>query len=379
MAARYRVLYLSCGAEIGGAEVSLLNLLASIDRATFDPLVVVPEDGPLVRSVKLLDLPVEILSLHPGSRRAPWKLLISSLRLAHFLSSRRIDLVHANHEFANRYAALGALLARVPEICHVRNIESKEGFRSWLMGWSPWLIANSHATEESYAQYLSNAQRSVVIYNGVDLASFFPDRQASASAKAAFGLAASARVIAQVGRIAADKGIDIFIRAFAKLYPNHPDTFALIVGGTSIDRTTAYLQTLRSLAHNLAVQDRVIFTGPLEDPRLAYQAAELLVHPSKREPFGRTLIEAMAMGVPVVATDAGGPREIVEDEVSGLLVTPGDADSLAAAILRLLSDRKFAERLAKSGRRRVERYFSLRSHVGAIQSLYANILSGSSQ
>jgi len=139
------------------------------------------------------------------------------------------------------------------------------------------------------------------------------------------------------------KGIDDLVTAFAEVAGSHPAAVLLIAGdGPEKDR-------LQGLASSLGVAGRVFFVGFLEPVAPMLAALDLFVSPSRSEALGRSILEAMVLGVPTVCTDSGGPAEFIRDGENGLLVRPGDPIALAAAMLRLLRDPEFAARLARSG------------------------------
>ena len=252
----------------------------------------------------------------------------------------------------------------------MRNIQTPDSFRHWWLARAPVLVANSKATEQSYLDRIGAAQRSVVIYNGVDLSWFDGER----SGREKLGLRTDAFVIAQVGRIVRGKGVHIFVKALASVAARHPNVRGVIVGDASVNEDPAYVSEIEELVSGLGLAQGILFTGHVNDVRCVYAGTDLLVQPSASEGFGRTLIEAMAMRVPVIATNVGGPCEIVEDGVSGLLVPPNDPEALATAIERVIKDGSLATRLADSGRNRVQARFCLDRQVAETQALYDQVL-----
>ena len=363
-----RILYVEPTGEIGGSGISLLSLLQHMDR--YASVVVVPREGALATRLRQIQIPVHLLPMPQGDRRSPVPWGWSVLRLAILCRYLRVNLVHGNHEFANRYASITARLAGIPQICHVRNIQTADSFRHYWLRLAPILVANSKATQQSYLKQMPTGQQSLVIYNGVDLSQF--DGRRTRREKLGFGH--DQFVIAQVGRLVPDKGMHIFVRAMASLTVHHSNVYALIVGDTSVDGDDFYVAETKQLISQLQLTDRFVFTGYVSDIHNVYSAIDLLVQPSTHEGFGRTVLEAMAMRVPVISTNVGGPREIIEDGVSGLLIPPNDSDALAEAIDHVIKDRSLAIRLAHNGRSRAQEHFSLDRQVAQIQTLYDEIV-----
>lgn len=372
----YNVLYAHPTAEIGGAGLSLLNLIEKMDRNKFKPLVVLPKEGDLSRRVGSLAVPVIISSLNDGSKRQPWPFIKSVWELSRFILRKRIDLVHANFERCNRPVSVAARLTGRPQICHVRNIQNKGSVRHFFLGLSPYLIANSKATESSYRKYVRLRQETFVIYNGIDLSWFRPQEKQGNF----YGIENDVYIIAQVSRIVPEKGVHTFVEALAKVISkSNGSVFGLIVGDTSTKDNKnilnkAYLHDLKDRISALALNKRVIFTGFVEDMRSIYSRINLLVQPSESESFGRTLIEAMAMNVPVITTRVGGAVEVVEDNKTGFLVPSGDEDSLVRAIFRIMDNPEMGKRITSEARRTVEKRFSIEKYIRGIERVYQRIL-----
>ena len=367
------ILYLNHTVEIGGAEISLLLLLRNLDKQCFHPIVVLPCSGPLQDRLASSGIETVTMPLDKIDTRNFLPYLRTVYRLTKFMRQLSIGLVHCNMDICNQYAFIAAKLNGLPLICHTRNILSKRAFRRMFLRWANVLIANSRAVADSYAQYVSKDQRVEIIYNGVDIEQFRPER--GCSSRSRFNISDDEVVIGQIVQITPNKGQDIFIRALAKIIPTHPNVRALIIGDTVIDDSKWFLEDLKQLVQELGLADKVIFTGFVEDIAEVYRCLDLVVLPSRLEGFGRTLIEGMAMAKPVVATNSGGPREIVVEGETGLLVPYGDSDALAAAILRIVNDPQLAKEFGANGRQRVEEQFSIEKNVRETEQVYMSLLS----
>lgn len=369
-----KVLYLNPFAEIGGAEMSLLETLRKLDRSRYQPTVVLPAQGPLVGRLQALGVEVVILSLRKLRRGNFLPFLLGVCTLARFIRARRIDLVHANAELANQYGVWAARIAGVPMICHTRRQILPRAFRWLFLAWADVLVANSRAVAASYADRVRRGQRVAVIYNGIDATEI--ERQAKGRAATHGGGRKSPAAVLLVvpARIHPTKGQDIFLRALAEAAWHVPHLCAVLAGDTRVDQSEDFLLNLRHLAASLSLADRVQFPGFVDDMPSLYAIADVVVLPSLEEPFGRVLIEAMALRKPVVATWGGGVPEVVEDGKTGLLVPPGDATALAEAIVHLASDPELRQTLGEKGRRRVESHFSIDRTVCLLQDLYDAIL-----
>jgi glycosyltransferase involved in cell wall biosynthesis len=237
------------------------------------------------------------------------------------------------------------------------------------------LIANSKATAAQYQGWFSERQKLYVVYNGIDLGEFVPIDSTDGQIRSESGISDNALVLGVIGRITPNKGQDVFLQALAKVKEVVPNVYGLIVGDVMPDadgvvRAGSYMADLRRLASELGLCDRVQFLGAMEQVSKIYSCLDVLVVPSRREPFGRVLLEALAMKKPVVATNVGGIPEVIEDGVTGLLVSEDDPDALAEAIVRLITDSDLYNRIAVNGKRFVEKFFSIESHAAAIERIY---------
>jgi glycosyltransferase involved in cell wall biosynthesis len=189
------------------------------------------------------------------------------------------------------------------------------------------------------------------------------------------GVAPDAPLIGMIGRIVPWKGQHIFLDALARLRQQHPEVIAVIVGEAHGAQEESYRQKLLAQARALDLEENLIWLGYRQDIPHILAGLGMLIHCSvKPEPFGRVIIEGMAAGLPVIASDAGGAKEIVEDGVNGLLTPPGDVPALAAAMQKILEDRALRERLQSAGRQRAREHYSLDAHVAAVTSFYEELL-----
>jgi glycosyltransferase involved in cell wall biosynthesis len=363
-----RILYIEPTGEIGGSGVSLLTLAVKLDR--YSPYVVVPRFGNLVVKLRQMRIPVYLLPLPKGSRLNPTFWAFAVLKLFLLCKKLNIKLVHVNHEFANRHGWAAAQLANLPYICHVRNINTKGSFRHHWLSLASVLIANSNATANSYSSWLKKGQHSLVIYNGVDLCYFDGQKRS----KDLFRFSPKDFVITQIGRIVRDKGVHIFIEAIASLIARFPFIRGLVVGNSSDERNDTYISELKKLVNYFGLENKVLFFNFLDNIRDIYGISDLIVQPSLIEPFGRVLAEAMAMRIPVIATNVGGQNEIVKDGISGLLIPPNNQKALAHAIELIIENKTFAMKLGENGRFMIEQRFSQQQHVSQIQKVYDKLI-----
>lgn len=384
MRAPRTICYVQGSSEVGGSDVCLLRLVHALDKRLYQPLVVLPGDGPLIDSLRAAGARVVLLpmmqlravrSLSYQVRYAV-RFWPTVLRLARLIRRERVQLVHSNSLYIS-YGAWAAMLAGVPHVWHIREIPSlppqvMRAVGSLVVGLSSCVIAMSTAVAEALGQRDPKVQ---VIADGIDVATF--RAVGLTRIREELGIDARAPLVGFVGRLDPWKGAHVFVRAAERVARESPDTRFVVCGG-ALAGHSEYAAGLKALASRLGLDGRLIFTDwryPPERIPEVMAALDVLVHTSvEPEPFGLVLIEAMASCKPVIASRAGGPIEIVEDGVTGILVPPGRHRRLARAILSVIRDPAMAQRLGQAGRARAEQRFRLSNQVRIVESAYGAAL-----
>jgi glycosyltransferase involved in cell wall biosynthesis len=301
--------------------------------------------------------------------RVAWEALRGIWRLMRLLRDEGVLLVHANSLKSGIIGGLAARLAGCRFVWHLHDrlasdympVRVAAVLRLLLRTLPQFVIVNSRATLETIEPFPPS--RCAVVYPGVDP---WPISQVAGPR--------DFKLIGIVGRISRTKGQDVFLRAAARVLDRFPSARFQIIGGALFNDAPFEIEVL-ALAGSLGIGHAVEFTGFVSDVEPRVAALDVLVHASPTpEPFGQVVVEGMAAGKPVVATRAGGVPEIVSDEESGLLVPPGDADALAAAICRLLADPALALRLAESGRQRAIKCFGIERTARQVLEIHTRLL-----
>ena len=385
MPPRPRILYVNNSADLYGASRALLRILSPLQARGFEPVVILPERGPLLERMEALGIKVVVepgLSIVDRASCKSFRFVsfllcfpLSVLRLYRLIRRERIALVHTNTAVMPS-PALAAWLAGVPHVWHMR--EMFDEFRS---GWKLyWRYLHAFSTRipcmsEAIAAQFPNRSKTCVLFDGLPLEEYPRAALNSRSeAKAKFQLG-TAPVIGCVGRIKfVRKGQEVLVQAAALLKQRGLAAKLLLVGAPA-PGNEEHGERLRNLIHDLGLDGDVVLTGELADPKPAYAAMDIFVLPSAQaEPFGLVVLEAMAMGCPVVATAIGGPLSIVAEGETGFLVPPGDAKALADKLEVLLRDNALRERMASAGRARLEDKFSFANTVNELEVLYSEVL-----
>jgi glycosyltransferase involved in cell wall biosynthesis len=269
------------------------------------------------------------------------------------------------------------VLAGVPVVWHIRDIYRDEStfIRMLSKPFYPLarkVIAISNAVAKAFIEESGLPGKVKVVYNGVDLARFDPGGINISKIKDELDLDGIFPLIGVVGVLGRWKGQEEFLQAASQLVKVFPKAKFLIVGDSLID-DRGYKERLKGMLTALGITSHVIFTGFREDIPEILGCLNLLVLPSHNEPFGRVLVEAMAMERAVVGTDSGGVPEIVIDGKTGLLVPPHNADLLASSMTKILKDEHKLEEMGRLGRKRVEILFTVENYVKGVIKIYTEI------
>ncbi|KJJ85223.1 group 1 glycosyl transferase [Candidatus Omnitrophus magneticus] len=372
-----KILFISHSAGLYGAEKSLLILLKNIDRTRFSPIVMLPCTGPLEEEIKILNIPVIVLpyKLKITTKkykltayiffRYLWQIIIFTQRLIKLIKLHKIDVVYTNTSIIP-IGALAALIARVPHVWHIRELIKNDKFFkivppglviNFIKLFSKKIIANSKITAEQFYSNYSSIKKIEVIYNGVEIIN------EPATDTKIDTLLKNNWCVAVIGTIQPSKGQETAIRALNLITNKIPNIKLLIIG----DGEKIYLNHLNKLISDFQLQKYVLFTGFRKDIFNILNHCRILLCPSIVESFGRTIIEAMAKGIPAIGTNTGGIKEIIEDGFSGYLVPIGDENILSEKIYFLFQNPRKAELMGKRGIKIVKEKFNIPQYITSIE------------
>jgi glycosyltransferase involved in cell wall biosynthesis len=207
-----------------------------------------------------------------------------------------------------------------------------------------------------------------VIHNAIVTEDYDPARHAPGFLRQRFGLPEGAVIVGSIGRLSPEKGQFDLLEAARRIGPVRPHVYFVFTGDGPDEAG------LRARAAEYGLADRVLFTGKMKDARPVFRDLDILALTSHTEGFPNVVLEALCMETPVLATDVGGTREIIEDEVTGVLIQARQPDRIEQGLLRLLDDRAGAERLMRAGRQAVFTRFSFAQRVAREEALYREIL-----
>ena len=374
---RIRVVELLATATNGGAQEHLYNLVTRIDRERYEVSIVALSNGTAVRRLERTGLPVCVIDESDDEAAIG--------AIAAHLAAVEADVVHGHMyraevvgtQAAWRLAQAGRRRPFVVNTVHSSRVRSDED-RALLRRLTPkmdHLVAVSRAIVRKVEDEGRVGAPISLIYNGVDLQRY-DHQEACCTLREEYGLPEDAPIVGVVARLEPEKGHPTLLEAWPRVLATVPNAHLLVVGeGSRCDALQAQAASLGLLGSDPAnprseLGRRVVFTGRRDDVPAVTAALDVAVLPSYREAQGLSILEAMALSRPVVASGVGGIPEMIEDGRSGLLVPPHDPEALAAAISRLLLDHPYADTLGKAGRELAHERFCVELMVRAIESIY---------
>ncbi len=356
----------------GGAEQLLSALMRHRRRPGVSWIVIFLEDGPMRRQFDALGVATHVVET--GRLRHVGAYMRAVRQIRAVLKEEHVDLVFSWMAKAHVYGAVAAWRAGVPAMWYQHGVPAASDGLTRLATLLParGLLACSRAAAAAQRRFWP--RRPVrVVHPCADLQRFDPDRLPTpAEARRRLGLPAGGPVVGIVGRLQRWKGIHVLLEALPLIRARHPGTCCVVVGGRH-DLEPDYEAFLQTRIRALGIEQHVRMAGFQEDVPLWMQAMDVVVHASDHEPFGMVIIEAMALGKPIVAGASGGPCEIIEEGRNGLLAPYDDAEALARQVLSLLDAPRYRQSVARAARARAqafapehfaERFVEAVRHVG---------------
>ena len=366
-----RIAHILAWPIVGGTEISSLRIARGLTGPDYEHVAFCTSAAPVVQSFfRSAGFQTATFRSVDLSYRKPGPFLRASIGLARELRRQRIALVHCSDLMAGLRAAPAAKLARLPVLCHIRNPhpDIARHDRPLLRAVDRFVFVSRHAWDTF--GYSVPAARGTIVYDGIEVCAH--DRRAGRQRLLAeLSLSSDAKIVGMVGRLAPQKDHVTFIRAAARVVAVDPTVRFLVVGDhTDTEAARQHYRMLAELVEERRMTGHVMFTGFRDDVPQLLSGLDVSVLATNFEGFGLVIVEAMAQGTPVVATDVEGVTEIITDKVTGLLHRPADDADLAEKILSLLSNRTLGESLVEAGRRLVENRFTIRQFAASIASLY---------
>ncbi len=354
-----KILQICSARKIGGGETHLAELSNALARRGHQMFFALAPDSPLTNRIQNI-APENILFTRMRNSLD----VFSGRELAKFVTQNDIEIIHAHLARDYPLAALAARIARKSYVLTRHVLFPLKSLQKYALKNVGGIIAPSKAVADALRQQnLFPAEVIETIHNGVDPAHFTPVNK----------IKNTKFTVGTIGHLAPIKGHDVFIRAAALVLQQRQDVRFVIVGEDKSCSGENRIE-LENLIAALNLQTHVEITGWTNDVRPFLHKFDLFVSAARSEPFGLVIGEAMASGIPVIATKSEGAMEIVEDGASGILIPKENHEKLAQTILDLADNRTLCERLGDAGQRRVEDCFSLEKMVSETEKFYLRVL-----
>lgn len=363
-----KILLLTTHLRMGGVPIYVVNLAAALKKRNHN-VWVSSSGGELIKRLEADKIPHVKLNIDTKSELSP-KVAAGICRLYRFVKENGIEIIHTNTRVSQVMGQAVSLLSGA------RHISTCHGFFKPRLGrklfgcWGRKVVAISEAVRTHLVDDFNiEKSRIALVHNGIDLEFFNKaySKEEKDAIRRTFGLR-DGPVVGIIARLSSVKGHEYLVKAMKTAVQNVKSAQLFIVGEGREE------QGLRALVKGLGIEKSVNFTRPVFDTSMALSVMDVFVMPSIKEGLGLAIIEAMAAGRPVVASDTGGIYSVIKDNVTGLLVPPGDSKRLAEAILKMLEDRELAARLALNGQRFVRQNFSLSDMADKVEAVYKQVL-----
>ena len=358
---------------IGGTETQAVELARRLDPARYQVTIgCLRKEGPLLS--RLEGSAVQVIEFSLGKGIDTPSGIAGILRIARFLRRERIQIVHAHDLWSNIVGVVASKLARVPvTITSQRDLSHDAWYGTYrrrvlrfLQGRSSAVLTNAKAIRDGLVEDGISANKVCVVYNGVDIDRF---RSVKSNREWLFPESAGRKLVVLVGNMNSDvKGHPVLIDAAPEIVKAHSEVQFVLVGDGP--KRVDYEASVEAAGLN----PYFLFLGRRSDVPDILASCDIAVLPSLAEGLPNAVLEYLAAGLPVVATALGGNLEVVQDGVTGLLITPSEPEVLTRALMRLLGDPVLAATIAKAGQEHVRNNFSFERLVLEVGKLYRNLL-----
>jgi glycosyltransferase involved in cell wall biosynthesis len=368
-----------------GADKSIAELIRALEKKLYTPMLLIPEDGPLQTAVSEGGTRTIVAEFAHGERKflKPLQLLrflrntlASAGLISLIIQKEQIDLVHSNTS-ACLASAIAARLAKKPHIWHIRELFIQPRWIRLLYKLLIPILADkaigaSQAVKRNYCASWNRLEKKfIVLPHGIEPGKF---ESANDTLRPEYEIPSDVSLVGNVGMIRSQKGQEVFLSVARLIKENHP-RIKFVVAGDLYYEQGKVDPCLVDVCNKLALTDDVLFTGFRSDIENVFASFDVLAHTSlSQEAYGRTILEAMAAGKPVVAFDDGGPRELVINGLTGFLIPVGDISSMSERILILLKDDKLRAKMGLEARRRFNEKYSMGKYIRNIQAVYGEQL-----
>ncbi len=358
----------------GGAETVFVQLVTRLSAREFKNLAVIShsgwvEDSLLAAGVTPLRAPMSGLAPTPVDLRL-------HRRLVQLVRDHHVDLIHSHTLGISTYACLAGLWTRTPVVCTLHGdvdlgrTDRRRGVKLRVLRWgaSKVVLVSRYLQEQVVRETPIRREQTAVVHNGIDCDPFSggPDR----TFRDALGVPPDAFLVGAVGNVRVAKAYDTLLRAAAVAARRDARLRFVVVGQTKGD----LIEPLMHLSRELGMNEVVTFAGFRDDIVPVLRSFDAFLLSSRSEGFSIATVQAMAAGLPVIATRSGGPEEIITDGVDGVFVPPDDPEAMAGAVVRIAADADLRARIGSAARATARARFSLAQMLESYEGIYREVL-----
>lgn len=357
----------------GGGELMFKQLLANSHETSIHWHAIFFSDGPLVEDVKREGVTTHIVDA--GRLRQPIKFARCVRDIRRIIRSNNCQLVFSWSAKPHLYGGVAALFTNVESTWyqlgspHGTHLSILDRIATFLP--AKFIFVLSRMGQQAQRR-LWPKRKTVLVYPGVDIDEFgrssLPSKE---QARSLLNIDHDGPIVGIVGRLQRWKGMHVLIEALPQVLEHHPETLCLIVGGKH-EHEPEYELELRSAIAQRRLEKNVRMVGHQTNIPMWMQAMDVVVHASDHEPFGIVVVEAMALGKPVIASSSGGPAEIIQDGLNGVLVPFGDSNALGTALVKCLEDQSFSEQISRNAEERAND-FTLPKYVASVLNTITSV------
>ena len=371
-----KILFYEPSSGFGGSANSLSNLVNNLNRQKFSPVVVIKNYGPQFEKINNAEI-IKIRNYNYPIENSRLKfighflkdVIPAAIKIYFITKMKKVSLIHINTNIMSGIPAIiASKIARIPCVCHIREtrrlIKRERFFAKWV---DKLIILN----KDAYNLYRGDVPESKlqIVYDGIDVNSYRVDEFKGLRVRKEFNLD-SQPLVGVVGRIVEGKGQKEFVLAAKVVIRVKPEVKFMIVGDAKGGKD-GYYKEVEEIVKRENLERNIIFTGWRSDINNIVSSLDIFVFTSiSPEGLPNTILEAMALKKPVIATDVSGPRDIVIDGETGFLVPPGDIKAMAEKIIYLLDNPDVAKKMGEAGRKRAEKYFDIKNTIAKIEKIY---------
>lgn len=357
------ILLLSAGTGWGGIESQVVTLSSALLKKGHNVIIGCPDEGQVKYNVNKLRLPTTAINVVNSGD------LFAVSRIVKTIKRENIKIIIANLGKEYWPAAMAAKVSGVKLIFVRHQLDKLKKSTAWLISRHvDKAVAVSQCVRDSLVNNRIPSEKVAVIYNGIDLDKFKSTTINKSDIRMELKIGKDDIVIGHAGKLDRGKGVFDLLQAMEKVNKKYPTARLILVGEGPAKNE------LEMLSEKLALKNKVVFAGLKRDMVQMYSVMDIFVLASTtREAFGMALIEAMAMGIPVIGTKVGGIPEIIENGKNGILIQSGDSMALAEGIIQYIQDKDFAKKISIEGRKTVEEKFTDKKMANGFEELFKEL------